>query len=76
MTPLEKDVLTIVRGNKTIYDEEGIYDIWSYPKDGSTVVSIRDAITDKILYEDLPIACIVVKAPFILIQLEAPEEGE
>lgn len=68
MTPLERDVLTIVRGDETIYDKEGIYDIWSYSKDGSTVVSIRDAVTEEILYEDLPIEYMLVKAPFINIQ--------
>ena len=68
MTTLERDVLTILRGDEIIYDEEGIYDIWSYSKDGDTVVSVRDAVTEEILYEDLPIAYMVVKAPFIAIQ--------
>jgi hypothetical protein len=68
MTALERDVLTILRGDETIYDEEGIYDIWSYSKDGGTVVSIRDAVTEEILYEDLPIAYMVVKAPFVVVQ--------
>ena len=68
MLALERDVLTILRGDEIIYDEEGIYDIWSYSKDGGTVVSVRDAVTEEILYEDLPIAYMVVKAPFITIQ--------
>ena len=68
MPALERDVLTILRGDEIIYDEEGIYDIWSYSKDGGTVVSVRDAVTEEILYEDLPIAYMVVKAPFIAIQ--------
>ena len=70
MTPVERDVLTIVRGDETVYDKEGIYDIWSYSKDGSTVVTIQDAVTEEILYEDLPIECMTVKAPFINIQTE------
>ena len=68
MTALERDVLTILRGDEIIYDEEGIYDIWTYSKDGGTAVSVRDAVTEEILYEDLPIAYMVVKAPFIAIQ--------
>ena len=68
MPALERDVLTILRGDEIVYDEEGIYDIWSYSKDGGTVVSVRDAVTEEILYEDLPIAYMVVKAPFIAIQ--------
>lgn len=70
MTPRERDVLTIVRGDEIVYDKEGIYDIWSYSKDGSTVVSIGDAVTEEILYEDLPIEYMLVKAPFINIQIE------
>lgn len=61
MPTLERDVLTILRGDEIIYDEEGIYDIWSYSKDGG-------AVTEEILYEDLLIAYMVVKAPFIAIQ--------
>ena len=74
MPALERDVLTILRGDEIVYDEEGIYDIWSYSKGGGTVVSVRDAVTEEILYEDLPIAYMVVKAPFIVIQ--AFEETE
>lgn len=70
MTPLERDVLTIVRGGETIYDEEGIYDICSYSKDGGTVVTIRDAVTEEILYEDLPIEYMIVRMPFVQIQTE------
>ena len=68
MPALERDVLTILRGDEIVYDEEGIYDIWSYSKDGGAVASVRDAVTEEILYEDLPIAYMVVKAPFIVIQ--------
>ena len=68
MPALERDVLTILRGDEMVYDEEGIYDIWSSSKDGGAVVSVRDAVTEEILYEDLPIAYMVVKAPFIAIQ--------
>lgn len=70
MTPLERDVLTIVRGDETIYDKEGIYDIWAFVKDDGAEVTIRDAVTEEILYEDLAIECMVVKAPFIHIQAE------
>ena len=70
MTPLERDVLTIVRGDETVYDKEGIYDIWSYSKDDGAVVTIRDAVTEEILYEDLQIEYMLVKAPFINIHTE------
>ena len=67
MTPLEKNVLTIVRGDETVYDKEGIYDIWTFPKDDGAEVTIRDAVTEEILYEDLAIEYMMVKAPFIQI---------
>lgn len=70
MIPLERDVLTIVRGDETIFNEEGIYDICTYPKDGGTAVSILDAITEEVLYEGLPLKYMLVKAPFINIQIE------
>ena len=68
MPALERDVLTILRGDEIVYDEEGIYDIWSYSKDGGAVASVQDTVTEEILYEDLPVAYMVVKAPFIVIQ--------
>ena len=70
MTPLERDVLTIVRGTDCIYNGEGVYDICVYPKDGGTVVSILDAVTEEVLYEGLPLEYMLVKAPFINIQIE------
>ena len=68
MTSPERDVLTIFRGGETVYDKEGIYDIWIFPKDDGAEVTIRDAVTEEILYEDLTIECMMVKAPFIQIQ--------
>lgn len=70
MTPLERDVLTIVRGDEIVYNKEGIYDICTYPKDGGTVVSILDAVTEEVLYEGLPLEYMLVNAPFINIQIE------
>ena len=70
MTPLERDVLTIFRGTDCIYDGEGVYDICTYSKDGDTVVSILDAVTEEVLYEGLPLKYMLVKAPFINIQIE------
>lgn len=65
MTPLERDVLTIFRGTDCIYNGEGVY-----PKDGVTVVSILDAVTEEVLYEGLPLEYMLVKAPFINIKTE------
>ena len=70
MTPLERDVLTIFRGTDCVYDREGVYDISTYSKDGGTAVTIWDAVTEEILYEDLSIGYMLVKAPFINIQTE------
>lgn len=70
MTPLERDVLTIVRGDETVYDKEGIYDIWTFSKDDGAEVTIRDAVTEEIIYEDLAIEYMLVKAPFITIHTE------
>lgn len=70
MTLLERDVLTIFRGTDCIYNGEGVYDISTYSKDGGTAVTIWDAVTEEILYEDLPVEYMLVKAPFINIQTE------
>lgn len=68
MTPAEKITLSILRGDKCVYEESAVYDIWSYSKDGGTVAAVRDVVTGEILYEDLPIAYMVVRAPFVVIQ--------
>nr|DAV98011.1 MAG TPA: hypothetical protein [Caudoviricetes sp.] len=68
MTPAEPVILTIIRGAERIFEKEGHYDIWTFSKDGGSVVSIRDCITDKILFDELPIGSMAVTAPFVYIQ--------
>lgn len=55
MTPAELIILAIVRGDERIHEKEGYYDIWTFSKDDGAVVSIRDCITDEIIFDELPI---------------------
>lgn len=70
MTPAEPIMLTIIRGAERIHEKEGYYDIWTFSKDGGTAVSIRDCITDEIIFDELPIGSMTVTAPFVYIQTE------
>lgn len=68
MTPAEPIILTIIRGAERIFEKEGHYDIWTFSKDGGTVVSIRDCIADEIIFDELSIGSMTVIAPFVYIQ--------
>lgn len=68
MTPAEPIVLTILRGEERILNEEGHYDIWTMRTNGGTVVSIRDCITDEIIYDELSVEYVTISAPFVYIQ--------
>ena len=68
MTPAAPIILTIIRGDELIHEKEGHYDIWTFSKDGGTVVSIKDCITDEIIFDELSIGSMTVTAPFVYIQ--------
>lgn len=70
MTPAEPVILTIIRGAERIHEKKGHYDIWTFSKDGGAVVSIRDFITDEILFDELPIGSMTVTVPFVYTQTE------
>ena len=68
MTPAEPIILTIIRGDEVIHEKEDHYDIWTFSKDDGASVSIRDCITDEIIFDELPIGSMTVTAPFVYIQ--------
>lgn len=68
MTPAEPIILTILRGEERIFNAEGHYDIWTMRMNGGTVVSIRDCITDEIIYDELSVEYVTISAPFVYIQ--------
>lgn len=70
MIPSGYIILVVNRGGKTIYEKEGIFNIWSYVKDGSLMAAVRDAIEDKVIFEDLPCVAVNVDDPYVQILTE------
>ena len=70
MIPPGHIILVISRGDKIIYEKEGIFNIWSYVKDGSLMAAVRDAIGDKVIFEDLPCVAVNVDDPYVQILTE------
>lgn len=70
MTPADKIILTVIRGEERIFEGEGFYDVWAYSKDGGAAVAIRDVVTDEILFDGLMIRSMTLSAPFVYIQTE------
>lgn len=70
MIPPGHIILVISRGDKIIYEKEGIFNIWSYVTDGSLMVAVRDAIEDKVIFEDLPCVAVNVDEPYVQILTE------
>lgn len=68
MTPADPIILTISRGEEHIFEAEGHYDIWTMRTNGGTVVSIRDCITDEIIYDELSVEYVTISSPFVYIQ--------
>lgn len=67
MIPPGHIVLVISRGDKIIYEKEGIFNIWYYAKDGSLMAAVRDAIEDKVIFEDLPCTTVSVSGTYVQI---------
>lgn len=70
MIPPGHIILVISRGDKIIYEKEGIFNIWSYVTDGSLMAAVRDAIEDKVIFEDLPFVAVNVDDPYVQILTE------
>lgn len=70
MIPPGHIILVISRGDKIIYEKEGIFNIWSYVTDGSLMAAVRDAIEDKVIFEDLPCVAVNVSEPYVQILTE------
>lgn len=70
MIPPGHIILVISRGDKIIYEKEGIFNIWSYAKDGELMAAVRDAIEDKVIFEDLPCVALSVNEPYVQILTE------
>lgn len=70
MIPPGHIILVISRGNKIIYEKEGIFNICSYKKGGGLMATVRDAIEDEIIFEDLPCVTVSVNEPYVQILTE------
>lgn len=70
MIPPGHIILIISRGDKIIYEKEGIFNIWSCVNDGGLMVTVRDAIEDKVIFEDLPCVAVNVDDPYVRILTE------
>ena len=70
MIPPGHIILVVSRGDKIIYEKEGIFSIWSYVKDCELMAAVRDNIEDKVIYEDLPCVAVNVDDPYVQILTE------
>ena len=70
MIPPGHIILVISRGDKIIYEKEGIFNIWSYVNDGELMAAVRDAIEDKVIFEDLQCVAVNVDDPYVQILTE------
>lgn len=70
MIPPGHIILVISRGDKIIYEKEGIFNIWSYVADGELMAAVRDAIEEKVIFEDLPCVAVSVNDPYVQILTE------
>lgn len=70
MPSIECIILIIFQGDKTIHEGPGFFDIWTVNKNGKTLVTIQNTITEEYIFEDLPIKVMSTKAPYITIRAE------
>lgn len=70
MIPPGHIILVISRGTEYIFEKDGIFNIWSYLKDGDMVVAIRDEITEDVIFEDLPCTFVNVNTPYVQVHIE------
>lgn len=70
MIPAEKIRLTVINRGEVLYEKEGIFDIWTFLKEGGPAVSIRDVNEGEIIFEELPIESMSMSAPLVCIQIK------
>ena len=70
MIPPGHIILVISRGDKIIYEKEGIFNILCYMKGGELMATIRDAIEDEVIFEDLPCVAVMENEPYVRILTE------
>lgn len=70
MPSMEWVILIILQGDKIIHEDPGCFDIWTANKNGKTLVTIRNNVTEEYIFEDLPIKVMSTKAPYITIRAE------
>lgn len=68
MIPADPIFLTISQGNQRVFEAEGHYDIWVHQVEGRAVVSIRNCVTDEVVFDGLGFALMSVSNPFVDIQ--------
>lgn len=70
MIPAEKILLIVINGGEVLYEKEGLFDIWTFLKEGGPAVSIRDVNEDEVIFEELPIESMSMSAPLVCIQIK------
>lgn len=70
MQPLDCTILIILQEDKTIHENPGFFNIWTFNKNGKTLVTIQNTTTKEYLFEDLPIKVMSTKAPYVTIRAE------
>lgn len=70
MPSMDCIILIIFQGDKVIHEAPGFFDIWTYTKNGKTLVTIQNTINDEHIFEDLPIRVMSMKAPYVTIRAE------
>lgn len=70
MIPAAKILLAVINGGDVLYEKEGLFDIWTFLKEGGPAVSIRDVNEDEVVFEELPIESMSMSAPLVCIQIK------
>lgn len=69
MPSMDCIILIILQGDKVIHEGPGFFDIWTFNKNGKTLVTIQHT-TKEYIFEDLPIRAMSIKAPYVTIRAE------
>ena len=68
MTPADPIILTILRGEDCIFEAEGHYDIRVHYIENRAAVSIRNCVTDEVVFDGLAFEWMKVSNPFVDIR--------
>lgn len=63
-------ILIILQGDRVIHEDPGCFDIWTVNKNGKTLVTIQNTITEEYIFEELPIESMSMSAPLVCIQIK------